>query len=258
MKCWVICEKTKADLPSHWETWVSQLHRPTSCFWPRAFPSMFRRAEVSQHLSDLGLFLFSAASVLYIKTGDMARLSEFPQEWDGHRLYVIVYYKQIDHYPSDPDSIPNSALPVQLGCCCSVGHPTAAWSPGAAAHSARSSLASRKPSHGSAVPRVAALPPLALGPVLCLCCTVGVFGLGCGRAVLLQALRPFLSSLHPLQQTARERGRGEPSAPQAQEEQAQQGGEGGQRGWHAGGRGAGQQGVRAQEGCAPVEPAGRR
>lgn len=47
---------------------------------------MFRKAKVSQHLSDLGLF--SAASVLSIKAGDVAMLSEFPQEWDGHRDYI--------------------------------------------------------------------------------------------------------------------------------------------------------------------------
>lgn len=49
---------------------------------------MFRKAKVSQHLSDLGLFLFPAASVLSIKAGDVAMLSEFPQEWDGHRDYI--------------------------------------------------------------------------------------------------------------------------------------------------------------------------
>lgn len=97
-------------------------------------------------------------------------------------------------------------------------------------------------------PSTAALPPCSGSQCSAFAAQLACLGLGCGRAVLLQALRPFLSSLHPLQQTARERGRGEPSAPQAQEEQAQQGGEGGQRGWHPGGRGAGQQGVRAPGG----------
>lgn len=124
-----------------------------------------------------------------------------------------------------------------------------AW-PCPAARGARWSPVSRKPSHGSAVPQHCCSASSCSGSQCSACAARWArLGLSCGRAVPLQALRPFLSSLHsPPQQAAWERGRGEPSAPQAQEEQAQQGGEGDQRGWHPGGRGAGQQGVRAPGG----------
>lgn len=89
MERWVICEETEAETGPALPLGNPHLSAALTHFLllAQGFPQHVQKSRSFPAPLRFGT-LFSTASVLSIKAGDVAMLSEFPQEWDGHRDYI--------------------------------------------------------------------------------------------------------------------------------------------------------------------------